>query len=497
MNKCFYLNLAISNVTVFLLKRSKNANYFYSIGGYRMGAEVAVEQVSVKKAAKDKVGAWRMVAWQSRSISLGCNMLILGFLTIYCTDTLKMPAALVGTLLMASKLFDGVTDLFAGFIVDKTNTKIGRGRPYELSIIGVWLCTWLMFACPPEFSMVAKAAWVFAMYAFVNSIFATLLNASNTVYMVRAFSKQEHYVAISSYGSIIVFLSAIAVNVSFPILMAQLATSAGGWKTLITIYTVPFLLIGLLRFFFIKETNNVDAVSGEKVNFKELMSVLKSNRYIYTVAIMLFVFSFVTNMGVGVYYFTYVVKDVGLMGPLALTQVIILPLVFLFPPIIRKFSTTKLILAGLLLMSLGALVNFFAMDNFILLVLGGILTGAGAVPVSMLSGLMIIDCADYNEWQGRPRAEGTLGSVTGFTTKLGAAIGAGVMGVLLSMSGYTGDVSTQPESADFIIRMLFSIIPMVLYLLVAFTLKFYKLDKLVPQIRKENEERRKQMGLTE
>ena len=461
-----------------------------------MEAEVLVEQVPVKKAPKDKVGAWRMVAWQSRALSISCNVLILGFLSIYCTDTLKIPAALVGTLLMATKLFDGVTNLLAGVIVDRTNTKIGRARPYELSIIGVWLCTWLLFACPPGFSMTAKVIWVFSMFIFVDSIFSTLLNANNTAYMVRAFSKQEHYVAISSYGSIIVFLGAIAVNVSFPMLMAKMATSPEGWKTLIAIYAVPSLLIGLLRFFFIKETNNVDTVSGEKVNFKELMAVLKNNRNIYTIALMLFVFNFVANMGVGVYYFTYIVKNVGLMGPLALTQVVILPLVFLFPMIIRKFSTTKLIFAGLLIMSLGSLVNFFAMGNFILLILGGILTGAGAVPVSMLSALMIIDCADYNEWQGRPRAEGTLGSVTGFTSKIGAAIGSGVMGILLSISGYTGNAATQPESADLMIRLLFSIIPLVLYLLVALTLKFYKLDKLMPQIRKDNEERRNQMGLT-
>jgi Na+/melibiose symporter-like transporter len=461
-----------------------------------MEAELLVEQVPVKKAPKDKVGAWRMVAWQSRALSISCNVLILGFLSIYCTDTLKIPAALVGTLLMATKLFDGVTNLVAGVIVDKTNTKLGRARPYELSIIGVWICTWLLFACPPGFSMTAKVIWVFSMFIFVDSIFSTLLNANNTAYMVRAFSKREHYVAISSYGSIIVFLGAIAVNVSFPMLMARMATSPEGWKTLIAIYAVPSLLIGLLRFFFIKETNNVDTVSGEKVNFKELMAVLKNNRNIYTIALMLFVFNFVANMGVGVYYFTYIVKNVGLMGPLALTQVVILPLVFLFPMIIRKFSTTKLIFAGLLIMSLGSLVNFFAMNNFILLILGGILTGAGAVPVSMLSALMIIDCADYNEWQGRPRAEGTLGSVTGFTSKIGAAIGSGVMGILLSISGYTGNAATQPESADLMIRLLFSIIPLVLYLLVALTLKFYKLDKLMPQIRKDNEERRNQMGLT-
>ncbi|MEH7098391.1 MFS transporter [Neobacillus vireti] len=96
-----------------------------------MEAEVVVEQVPVKKASKDNVGAWRMFAWQSHALSISGNVLILGFLSIYCTDTLKIPAALVGTLLMATKLLDGITNLLAGVIVDKTNTKIG-GRTIHI-----------------------------------------------------------------------------------------------------------------------------------------------------------------------------------------------------------------------------------------------------------------------------------------------------------------------------------------------------------------------------
>ncbi len=40
------------------------------------------------------------------------------------------------------------------------------------------------------------------------------------------------------------------------------------------------------------------------------------------------------------------------------------------------------------------------------------------------------------------------------------------------------------------IRMLFSIVPMVLYVLVALTLKGYTLNKQLPQIREEIEQRR-------
>ena len=69
-------------------------------------------------------------------------------------------------------------------------------------------------------------------------------------------------------------------------------------------------------------------------------------------------------------------------------------------------------------------------------------------------------------------------------------MGAGVLGLLLSASGYIGDVNLIPDSAVLMIRNLFSTIPAVLWLLVATSLLLYRLDKQLPQIRKENEERR-------
>lgn len=443
-----------------------------------------------QKNLKDKIGLGRMFLWQSRAISQGANMLIIGFLTIYCTDALKMPAALVGLLLMLSKITDCFTSVIAGYIIDRTNTKLGRGRPYELTIIGLWLCTWLMFSCPTQFSLFAKGAWVFVMYTFVNSIFAAFLGSNNTVYMVRAFSKQEDYVAISTYGGLIPILGAIVINVSFPILMAKIAISAQGWSALIAMYSIPLCLIGLLRFLTIKETNNVFMNSSQKIGFKDIITLLKTNPYIYIVAMMMFMFNFVVNMGVMQYYFTYIAKNLALMGLVSLTTVVVLPTLLVFPVLIKRFSTTKLIRCGLIITCVGYTINFFALDNPILLIAGVLVTGLGTVPISMLNPLMIIDCAEYNEWKNRPRMEGSLNSLTAFAIQLGSAFGTGLMGLLLTMSGYTGSIATMPSSAMMMIRLLYSLIPMGLYILVAFTLNFYKLDKLMPQIRKENEEKR-------
>lgn len=450
--------------------------------------------MKTKERNPKAVGVGRMLAWQSREVSQGCALMAVGYVSIFCTDTLRMDPALVGILLVISKLLDGFTDIIAGFIIDRTDTKWGRGRPYEICIIGMWFSTWLMFTCPPSLSTPVKCIWVLFTYALINSVFYTFLTANNTVYMVRAFRYNEQHVALSSYGGIISMLGVVVFNVLFPMCVDRIATDASGWSRLIAMIGIPLAIIGMLRFIFIKETVDVDVKNEkgekEKVSFKDVKKVLTGNRYIYMVAVVLFVTNFVTNMGVNVYYFRYVAKNLSLLGIVSAAQIIGIPAVIFFPKIINRFSTSKLICAGCVLSAAGYVVNFFAGGNTVMLAVAAIIYGVGSVPVSMLYRLMIIECADYNEWKGMQRMEGTLGCVTGFATKVGASIGAGVLGILLTASGYVGDTAAIPGSALMMIRCLFSVIPAVLWLLVALSLLLYKLDRLMPQIKADNEARR-------
>ena len=444
-----------------------------------------------EKNTDDKVGIGKLFLWNSRAVSTSIVTLMLGFLMIYCTDTLKVPAAYVSIILVVSKFLDGVTDMFAGFIVDRTQTKWGKARPYEVFIVAIWLATWLLFSCPESFSMTAKLIWIFVMYALANSICYTFLNANQTPYLVRAF-KSGQIVKQTSYGSIITMLAAVIFNMTFPALMGSIATSASGWSRLVLMFAVPLAAVGTLRMIFIPEQYDVDAESPntEKLKVSDIFKLIRTNKYILIIVLMTFVFYFVCNMGVNTYFFTYIVGNVGLMGITAVAQIVALPLALFFPKLIAKFSTVKLMMAGFIVSAVGYLLNFVAGSNVALLSVAAILWGAGTIPASMLSALVVIECADFNEWKGNHRMEGTMSSLVGLGAKIGAAIGAGALGILLSMVGYTGDAATMPQAALTMIRMLFSIVPMVLYILVALTLKGYTLNKQLPQIQEEIQQRR-------
>ena len=88
------------------------------------------------------------------------------------------------------------------------------------------------------------------------------------------------------------------------------------------------------------------------------------------------------------------------------------------------------------------------------------------------------------------RLEGSLSAINGFATKLGAGLGAGLLGILLGLAGYDGTAAVQTASAINMVRMLYSLIPAALYILVYLAFHLYKLDKLMPEIRRTNEENR-------
>lgn len=447
-----------------------------------------------KSNKSGKVGFLPMLLWSGNGASAAINVVLLSFLTLYCTNALGLSAALVGTLLMASKIFDGITDICAGYIVDKTNTKIGRGRPYDLCIIGLWFTTYLLFSVPESMSTTVKCIWIFVCYALCQSVFRTFINAAGVPYMVRAFNDEQKYIKINSWGGIITTLAVIVFNVMFPMFYAKIIGSPSGWSHLIMCLAIPLAIIGALRFFFIPEKYTVDDVQSQHTSLKDVVTILKTNKNIYPVALLQFIVGIAANLTVSAYYFLYIVKNVEISGVMSLFGMLAMTTMIFYPVILKKISTKQLIQYGLLLSMIGGVLNFMAGANLIMLAVGGIIIGVSSLPCSYMTNILAIDCADYNEWKGNARMEGTMCSITGFANKLGAAFGTFLIGILLTSSGFDGTLATQPDSAILMIRVCYAIIPVAFYVLGAIALKFYKLDKMKAEINTGIEEHRKKMN---
>lgn len=432
------------------------------------------------KNPDNKLGFGRLLLWSTSSVSVALSALVLGFVSVYCTDTLGLEPVIVGTVLLISKLVDGVTDLIAGVIIDKTQTKWGKGRPYEIFMLFLWLSTWGLFSVPTQFSNLAKYIWIFFMYVFMNAVCTTFLNGNNVVYMVRAFKTKEQQTKLTAYSGFFTMGAGFVFNILFPMGVAKIATSAAGWSRLIGMMALPLTVLGLVRMLTIKEQYNMEAdVHSEQLKLTDVLTLFKTNRPAVMIGIVRFLFATVSSMGVGVYYFTHVIGNVGLMGVTAAFSVIGLPLAFLMPGMRRKWGQDKMVTIGFIVCMIGYVIMFFAGSNFILVVIAGLFSAIGAVPFTMMFNMYIIDCADYNEMLGNQRLEGTMGALFGLTQKIGSAFGGFVLGALLSLAHYDGTLAVQPESSIMAIRILASIVPLIFYVAIVLIMRHVKLTEKV------------------
>lgn len=439
--------------------------------------------MSNQKKADNKVGLGKTLLWTSSATSVAITTLLLMQISFYCTDVLKMPAALVGTLFLFSKLFDAVTDVVAGFIIDRTQTKWGKGRPYEIFMVFLWLSTWLLFSCPPSFSMAAKSIWVFFMYTFMNAICVTFLDGNNVVYMIRAFKTKEQQAKVTAFSSFFTMAAAMVFNVLFPAAMAKAGTSPANWSSLIGTLAIPLTFVGVLRMLTIKEQYNNEAdTSHEKLHVKDILVLAKENRHAVILLIASFLVSLVTGMGVTTYYWSHIIGNLSMMGIASLGSVLGVPLAFVMPLMRRKLGMKGMCVSGMILSGVGYLLMFIANANVGLVIVATVLSTVGLVPWNMMFPMFVVDLADYNESMNISRMEGTMGATFGFARKVGSAFGGFVLGILLQIGGFISGAEQQSAAALMTIRISAGIVPLIAMVVVCLMMRQYTLDKDLPAL---------------
>lgn len=433
-------------------------------------------------------------AWTSRGLSLALNVILIMQLTYYCTDMLGMAPTLIGSLLLASKLLDGVTDLVVGFVIDKTNTKLGKARPYEICIVFVWLFTILMFSTP-NMGTVGQSVFIFIMYALINSICATFLNGGDAVYLARSVRSESNRVSVMSFNGGIIMLCSIVFSIVLPQLIAGVGATKAGWTVIAASIGIPMALIGILRMVFVKEVVHTETSKAgqkeENVPLKTGLSCIIKNKYIWILAGMTFVVQLSTNIGsaVNTYYFKYIMGNIGLATLVSMSSMITPIVMLVFPALTRKFGTVTVLKAGAILGVVGYGIRIVGGTNLVTLTVGSLIGGVAILPITMMISIYLIDTMDYGEWKTGVRVEGMLGSVNSFCSKLGSGIASGMVGLVMGIAGYDGTLAVQSASANASIIALFNYVPMVLMVVLLLLAIAYKLDKELPAIKADLEKK--------
>lgn len=427
-----------------------------------------VEKREARRANPDRLPFGKLVAWAGAGLSAGANFIVLSYLTLYATDVLGLTPAAIGGIISAATLVNALMGFVGAWIVDRSpETRWGKARPYELAVPLTWLATALLFATPVGLrSGVGAIAWVAGMFLVIKAICDPLLRANDVLYMARAFKSRMVYAKVQTRSGIITALGSVIVSVTLPRMLAGAGDDAGSWSRVITVYAVILGVLGLSRFAFVKELTRTE-VDEPKIRVADIVDALRSNRWVWVLAGMQFAAAAVTGANVGAYYFKWVVGDLALQGFVVAFGILLLPALLVVPRLMRRFAVSQIIMVGATLGMIGGLINFAAGDNLPLLIFGLFLTSMAALPISYLMVVLVLDMATFNESRGKRRLESTFGAIVGVFNNAGMAVAAGLVGLVMSASGYLGDAATQTPAALGAIRALFGLLPASLYALVA------------------------------
>lgn len=270
------------------------------------------------------------------------------FVMIYLTDTVGLNPGIVGTLIAVSKLFDGITDIFFGSMIDKTHSKLGKARPWMLyGYIGCAITLVGIFAIPMGMSEFAKYAWFFICYSLLNAVFYTANNIAYSALTSLVTKNSAERVEMGSYRFMFAFATSLAIQ-SFTLLaVSALGDTAEAWRTVAIVYAIIGLIVNTLSVFSVKElpeeefvdtTDKAEIEKDEKYGLVEAAKLLVSNKYYLMICVTYILQQIYGAMiSMGTYYTAHILGDKNLFGVFswAINIPLIIALVFT-PTLVAK-----------------------------------------------------------------------------------------------------------------------------------------------------------------
>ena len=426
--------------------------------------------------------------------------LLSAFVMIFLTDTVGMNAGVVGTLIAISKLFDGVSDIFFGSLIDKTNSKMGKARPWMLyGYFGCAVCLVAIFCIPANASPTAQYAWFFIAYTLLNAGFYTANNIAYSALTALITKNNHERVQMGSIRFMFAFGTSMLIQTITVGLVARFGGGAAAWRTVAIIYAIVGVISNTLSVMSVRELSPEELAEGEDVQQDEgleekytlidAFKLLVQNKYYLMICasyILMQIYTATLNMGI--YYMTYVLKNANLLGVFswAINIPMIIGLLFT-PSLVARFGGMyKLNLMGYTLGTLGRLGVVIAgyMGSVPLMLACTALAAIGMSPLQGDMNALIATCSEYTYLTHGKRVDGTMYSCTSLGTKLGGGIGTALAGWLLAFSGYVGGAAQQTASTMNMLHIMYLWMPMIFNLLITLILTRLNVEKANEDLRK-------------
>lgn len=427
------------------------------------------------------------------------------FLMYYYTDIVNLSPESVGTMLLLTRLWDGVNDPLMGIIADRTNTLQGKFRPFLLwGAIPFGLIGIITFSIPslgPSGKLIyAYITYTLMMmvYTFVNVPYASLLGVMTDIPRERT--------SLSSFRFIGAYAGGMVMTASIPLLLQQFKSmdfsDARGFQLSVVIYATIAAFFFIMTYAWTKE--RLKPVAGKTSIKDDLKDLAKNGQWFIMLGacIAVLIFNSLRDGSIQ-YYFKYYIQNqtFPLFGEVAWEKLSGAYMtiwlasnmlgVLLANPVSSKIGKRSAFIFAMILAAVFSVWLFFMTpDDILAIFVLNVFIGIAAGIVLPLIWSMYADISDYSEHKTGRRATGLIFSSSSMSQKMGWTLGGAITGWILAAYGFEAN-AIQSEESIVGIRMLISIYPAVgAGIAVLFLLAYRLSDRVMEQITSELREKR-------
>ena len=451
----------------------------------------AGEGGAAARAASGPVSVQRIFDYNLPAVSMGFMFLLVNmYLMKFATDVLLMAPAVIGTIFGLSRIWDAVTDPLVGFWTDRTQTRMGRRRPWLLgSILPLGLSFYVMWNPPTGLSSMELTAWMaFGVFLFYTAMTIVVVphqslgaEISNEPHQrTRIFGGRHAFYVLGSFGA----LGAMSLMIEAPDVRAMASRISG-----FTIFVGALFTLWMV--WRVPERPEYQGRGG-KNPFASYADIFR-NRHARLLLIVFLVESLgsATINALTIYVAEYVVGTPA-FAPLYILFYMIPSALFVpfWVKVSGRFGKKRIWMFSTFVAGLGFGAMFLLQEGDVVMisVLAAILGFNGSAG-SVVAPSIQADVIDFDELETGERKEGAYFAAWNFVYKFGTGLTLMLTGFVLEFSGFVPNAA-QGEEALFALKALYGLFPLCCYLFATFLLSRFRLDEAAHErVRKLLDER--------